>query len=183
MLEILLGQIPEAIYFALFMIFTKQLKEKRILFVISMVCEYLLLKQFLHYNLWFKVLYTIFVYMILKILYKEKAQIIDIFTFMISSFIMLFISIIPYVIIWFTINNVLIYAVIDRICMLLFLIIFKNKLYKIQLLYKKLWNRNDKINKKIKTTTFRCLNLVAFNFMFYLSNIIIMFVVYGNGGV
>ena len=29
--QLLLGQIPEAIYFALFMIFTKQLKEKRII--------------------------------------------------------------------------------------------------------------------------------------------------------
>ena len=32
MLEIFLGQIPEAIFFELFMIFVKDLKEKRILF-------------------------------------------------------------------------------------------------------------------------------------------------------
>ena len=51
MLELLLGQIPEAIYFALFMIFTKELKTKRILYTILMVIEYVLLKFFIEYNI------------------------------------------------------------------------------------------------------------------------------------
>ena len=34
LLEIFLGQIPEAIYFALFMMFAKDLKEKRILYIL-----------------------------------------------------------------------------------------------------------------------------------------------------
>jgi len=33
MLEILVGQLPEAIYFALFMLLTKQLDTKRLLFI------------------------------------------------------------------------------------------------------------------------------------------------------
>ena len=45
LLELMLGQIPEAIYFALFIILTKELKEKRILFIILMIIEYILLKQ------------------------------------------------------------------------------------------------------------------------------------------
>ena len=48
--ELLLGQIPEAIHFALFMIFTKQLKEKRVLFVLLMIIEYLLLKSFIKFS-------------------------------------------------------------------------------------------------------------------------------------
>lgn len=36
-----------------------------------------------------------------------------------------------------------------------FVLLFRNKLYNIQKLYKKLWNRNDKKPKKIKYTTFR----------------------------
>ena len=35
--QLLLGQIPEAIYFALFMILVKNIKEKRILFIILML--------------------------------------------------------------------------------------------------------------------------------------------------
>lgn len=42
-LEVILGQVPEAIYFSLFMIYTKQLKEKRILFIVLMIVEYLLI--------------------------------------------------------------------------------------------------------------------------------------------
>ena len=70
MLEVLLGQIPEAIYFALFMIFVKQLKEKSILFIILMIAEYLLLKVFIKYNMWFQILYTFMTFLILKLLYK-----------------------------------------------------------------------------------------------------------------
>lgn len=44
--EILLGQIPEAIYFAVFMIFAKRLTEKRLLYVTLMIVEIGWLKMF-----------------------------------------------------------------------------------------------------------------------------------------
>ena len=56
--QILLGQIPEAIYFALFLIYSKNIKNKRLLFIILMIVEYIILKQFIHFNIWFQVLYT-----------------------------------------------------------------------------------------------------------------------------
>ena len=43
MLEIIFGRVAEAIYLSLFMIFTKRLKEKRILFIVLMIAEYLIL--------------------------------------------------------------------------------------------------------------------------------------------
>lgn len=95
LLEIFLGQIPEAIYFALFMIFAKDLKEKRILYILLMVIEYLLLKHFIKYNIWFQILYTIMQFVILKVLYKEKSQITDIFTFTIASIILVLCCFIP----------------------------------------------------------------------------------------
>ena len=70
LLEIFLGQIPEAIYFALFMIFAKDLKEKRILYILLMVIEYLLLKHFIKYNIWFQILYTMYLTVIAK--YKNN---------------------------------------------------------------------------------------------------------------
>lgn len=155
MLELFLGQIPEAIYFALFMIFTKRLKEKRILFIILMILEYILLTRIIYYNLYFQILYTLISYIILKILYKEKVQITDVFTFMISSIIMIIINVPLYFIIWKTINNFIVYAILAKIILFLLLIIFRNELYNVQKLYKKMWNRNDKIKKKIKTTTLK----------------------------
>ena len=180
MLEIFLGQIPEAIFFALFMIFVKDLKEKRILFVILMAIEYVLLLHAFPYSIYSHVGFFILTYILLKVLYKEKAQIIDIFTLGIASIILMLFSIIfsvPKLL--FPINYA--YCVICcRIGLFLFLILLKNKLNKIQLFYKKVWNRNDSVNKKIKTTTFRSINIVVFNLMFYIINICLLFELYFN---
>ena len=183
MLEILLGQIPEAVYFALFMIFTKQLKEKRILYITLMVIEYLLLKYFIEYNIWFQIAYTIIQYILLKILYKEKAQITDIFTFTIASGILILFCMILYFLIWHTANDYLLYVILNRVCLIGFLIIFHNKLHKIQDLYKLLWNRNDKRETKMKSTTFRALNVVIFNTIFYIINLGMAFMLIQTGGV
>lgn len=182
MLELIVGQIPEAIFFSLFMIYAKGLKEKRILFTILMVVEYIILTRFLIYNSWFQIIYTFMVFIILKLLYKEKAQITDIFTFTIASIVVILICAILYFIVWFTINNYLIYAILTRIFMFAFIFLFKNKLNKIQNLYKKLWNKNDR-RKGIKTTTFRSLNIVIFNIMFYIINIGMIFMIIQKGGV
>ena len=183
MLELLLGQIPEAIYFALFMIFTKELKSKRFLYIVLMIAEYLLLKHFIEFNIWFQIAYTIIQFMLLKILYKEKVQITDIFTFAIASVILMLFCISLYFIVWKTINNYMVYVILNRICIFLFLIVFRKKLPKIQKLYKKLWNRNDTVNKKMKSTTFRALNLVLFNIMFYVINICLTFTLFIGRGV
>ena len=182
MLELLIGQIPEAIYFALFLVFAKRLKEKRLLFTFLMVLEYVLLKQFLHYTLWFQVLYVFLMYVILKILYKEKAQITDVFTFMIGSFTLLIISGLSYAIVWVPTRQLILAAIVSRVLAILFLMIFRNKLYKIQNLYKKFWNRNDKVKKRMKSTTFRCVNLILFNLMFIISNIVMFLIICGKGG-
>lgn len=148
-----------------------------------MVIEYLLLKHFIKYNMWFQILYTIMQFVILKILYKEKSQITDIFTFTIASIILILSCSVLYFIIWETINNFIIYVILNRLLLILFLIIFHNKLYKIQKLYKRLWNRNDKNKNKIKSTTFRAINVVIFNIIFYIINLGMLFIIFQNGGV
>jgi len=166
MLELLLGQIPEAIYFALFMIFTKDLKQKRILFIILMVLEYLLFKHFIHFSMYFQIAYTFFTYIILKILYKEKAQITDIFTFTIGSVFLIITSAICYLVCK---PNTELATVINRIVIFLTLFILNYRLNKIQVMYKKIWNK-DKNKTKIKSTTFRSINIIIFNIIFYIIN-------------
>lgn len=172
--QLLLGQIPEAIYFALFMMLVKNIKEKRILFTILMILEYVFLKCFLVYNIWFQVMYFILSFIMMKMLYKDKIQITDIFTLGIASIILVITSAIPYAIIYFTIHNMLIYAILNRIIIFTLLFVFRYKLQNINKLYYKLWNRNDK-PKKMKTTTFRALNLVIFNISFVIINLGILF--------
>lgn len=180
MLEILIGQIPEAIYFSLFMIFAKNLKSKRILFTILMIAEYLLCLNSMPYDMVSHVLVFIMSYLTLKILYKEKAQITDVFTLGIASIVLIIINLILYFSICNVINNYIAYVIIDRILLFTFVFLLKNKLNFIQNIYKKYWNRNDKIMKKIKSTTFRCLNLVIFNLMFYIINIAMLYCIYIN---
>lgn len=171
MAELFLGQIPEAIYFALFMIYAKNLKEKRLLFILLMVAEYILLKQFLHFTIWFQVLYIAITYIILKLLYKEKAQITDIFTFCIASIYLMIVSVLYVFLIYPFVSNPVLHVIINRIILIGSIVLLNKRLYKIQGLYKKFWNRNDKITKKIKTTTFRSINLIVFNVMFYVINV------------
>lgn len=172
--QLLLGQIPEAIYFALFMMLVKNIKEKRILFTILMILEYVFLKCFLVYNIWFQVMYFILSFIIMKMLYKDKTQVTDIFTLGIASIILVITSAIPYIIIYFTIHNMLIYVILNRIIIFTLLFVFRYKLQNINKLYYKLWNRNNKL-KKMKTTTFRALNVVIFNISFVIINLGILF--------
>lgn len=177
MLEIILGRVAEALYFSIFLILAKRLKTKRIIFMLLMCFEYLLLYQLFPYAVKFQISYTIMTFFILKILYKEKAQITDIFTFGIASIFLIITSIISFLIFK---ENMVYVAIANRLIIFISLYIARNKLYYIQNIYKKLWNRNDDIKKKMKSTTFRSLNIVVFNIMFYIINLGMMYAVYYN---
>lgn len=173
-LEILLGQVPEAVYFAIFMILVKRYKEKRILFMIGMIIEYVLVLNVLPYSIWVHVLYFILVFLLLKILYKEESNVTDIFTLGIASLFMIISCFLLYVIIYFTIHNMLVYVILQRAILFGSIVIFRKKLPNINKLYKKLWNRS-KHTYKMKSTTFRALNLVIFNLSFVLINLGVIF--------
>lgn len=174
-LELLLGQLPEAAYFALFIILVRQIKVKRLLFISLSSIEYILLLILFPYNIWSHVLYFAMTYVILKMLYKERALITDIFTLAIASLFMMVISIPLYLVIHAFSLHILIGNVIQKLILFLVLYLLRNKLVNIQRLYKKFWNRNDKVPKRMKSTTFRVLNVIVFNFMFYIINIILVF--------
>lgn len=176
-MELLLGQIPEAIFFALFMIYAKGIKEKRILFTILMIIEYLLLKYSFPFNWIFQIGYMITTFLTLKILYKEKSQITDVFILLIAY---LFLGITSIICFLLFNKNMLLVSISNRIIIFTFLFIFKDKLINIQKIYKVLWNRNDKVKKKMKSTTFRALNIVTFNIIFYLLNICMLYAIYYN---
>lgn len=173
-LEIILGQIHEAVYFAVFMISVKELKTRRFIFIISMIMEYLLVLNILPYSIWTHVLYFILAFLLLKILYKEESNVTDIFTLGVASLFMIISCFLLYVIIYFTIHNMLVYVVLQRIILFASIIIFRKKLPNINKLYKKLWNRS-RHSYKMKSTTFRALNLVIFNLSFVLINLGVIF--------
>lgn len=173
-LEIILGQLPEAVYFAIFMILVKGLKEKRFIFTISMVIEYLLVLNVLPYSIWSYVLYFVLSFLLLKILYKDKSNVTDIFTIGIASVIIIIVSIFSYFIVSLFSTNVIIGNLCQKAILFFIILVYKSYLPKINNIYKKLWNRS-KHSYKIKSTTFRVLNLIVFNFSFVVINLGIMF--------
>lgn len=170
---LILEKIFEAIYFALFLIFGKNIKEKRLLFILIMIFEYLALKQFIHFNILFQLIYTFMSYVNLKVLYKEKAQVTDIFLFAVASIVLMLICGLSYGIIqgWQGFKNYFTALILSRTLLVLFLMLFANR---INAYYKKLcsvWNKHTNKNK-IKSLTIRNISIILFNVMFYILNLV-----------
>ena len=165
-----LEKVVEAIYFAMFLIVGKNIKKKKLLFIGIMVFEYLMLTNFIEFNVWFQLIYTFMSFVNLKVLYKEKAQITDIFLFGVASLILIATSALCYAIIYFTIHKYIWVLIINR--PLIFAIIYFGR-NKIPQTYKKfcsLWNRHN-IPNQIKSLTLRNISIIIFNLMFWLINI------------
>ena len=165
-----LEKICEAIYFSLFLIYGKKLKTKRLLFTMIMIAEYLLFKHFIKYNVLFQVSYTFMSFVNLKVLYKEKAQVTDIFLFAVASLILILISATSYGIIYFTVKEYVVALVLSRIIVFGFLFIVRNKINSVYQRFYKLWNRHNKPNK-IKSLTLRNISVIIFNLMFWIINL------------
>lgn len=170
MLMLFLEKVCEAIYFSLFLIYGKNLKEKRLLFIGIMIFEYLALKYFIKFNVLFQLSYTFMTYLTLKVLYKEKAQITDIFLFALASLFLILISIISYAIIYFTIRKYIVALILNRILIFCLILLIKNKLNLFYQNFYKLWNRHNTPNK-VKSLTLRNISIIIFNLMFWLINI------------
>lgn len=163
-------KVSEPVYFSLFLIIGKNIKSKRLLFIFIMLFEYLALKQFIHYNVWFQLIYTFMSFVNLKVLYKEKAQVTDIFLFMVASLILIVTSIFSYFVSYFTVREKWLNQLINRPMIFSILFFGRNK---IEVTYNKfctLWNRHN--NKtKIRSLTLRNISIIFFNLMFYVINI------------
>ena len=170
LIMIILEKVLEAIYFAVFLIIGKGIKNKKLLFIGIMVFEYLMLKYFIKFSVYFQLAYTFMAYVTLKVLYKEKAQITDIFLFTAASLILIATSALCYGIIYITIHEYIWVLFINR--PLIFGIIYLGR-NKIPQLYKKfysLWNRHN-IPNQIKSLTLRNISIIIFNLMFWLINL------------
>ena len=170
LIMIILEKVVEAIYFAMFLIVGKNIKNKKLLFIGIMVFEYVMLTNFIEFNVWFQLIYTFMSYVNLKVLYREKAQITDIFLFAAASLILIATSALCYGIIYFTIHKYIWVFIINR--PLIFAIIYFGR-NKIRNAYKKfcsLWNRHN-IPNQIKSLTLRNISIILFNLMFWLINV------------
>lgn len=171
LISIILGLIPEVLYFTLFLIYTKDLKEKRIKLFFLISIAYVLTVFIKQYILIYYLSFIILVYFILKLLYKNKTQIIDIFVISISTIYLTILSYICFLFLNNDMSNYWLLYICDRI-FLIFIFIFKNKFNILYKNYCKLWNRNDKEKRPIKSITLRNISLIVINFAIILMNIL-----------
>jgi len=174
LLEIILGYGLEALFFTLFLVYGKKLKEKRVTLFILMFLEYLLLKCFIKYDVWFQISYTFMTFLILKLLYKEKANILDVFVFALSSIILIAISVPSYMIVLYTCKIYIVAVILNRVLLFGTFILYKDKLNKLYLKFASLWNRHNDPNK-IRSLTLRNITIIIFNVMFYVINLLMIY--------
>ena len=145
-----------------------------------MIFEYVLITSVLQYNVWIHILYIIMTYTNLKVLYKDKAQVTDIFLFMAASIIVIIIgaicAIISVSLNLSGYNDYLKVLLVNRVLIFSILALSKSK---INIYYKKFyerWNRHTDATK-IRSLTLRNISIIVFNLMFYIINIGLTYIV------
>jgi len=173
LMTLLFGLLPEVLYFTLFITFTKNIKEKRIklfclISIVYVLCIVVQKWQILYY------LFLIFgIYICLKISYKQKVQIIDMFIVSTSYFWIVLLSFLLIFLVKKDMSNYMFIYYIER-ALLFVPFIFKSKFNKVYKKYCKLWNRNDNEKRKIKSITLRNISLILLNSFIFFINLAII---------
>lgn len=175
LISILLGLIPEVLYFTMFLISTKDLKDKKIRLGILISIVYALCMFVQRYESLYYIVFVALVYIILKVLYRTKAQIIDVFVISISSIYVTILAIAALVLLKYTTVNYYFLMFINRI-FLFTPFIFKGKFNIFYKKYCKLWNRNDNEIRPIKSITLRNISLISLNLLIVIINISCLYI-------
>lgn len=178
-MNIILGLIPEAIFFSLFIIFTKNYKNKtkNIVFTLLMIIGYIILKQILPRNVYCQIIYLAYVPLLMFLLYKNKFHISDVFVMSWASIFLTILTLIflpiiqilgqdSYFILW----------IINRIFIFIPLILFRNKFNKVYKYFISQWNRNREKPNKIKALTIRNICVISLNISIFILNLCMILV-------
>ena len=171
----IIGYVLQSIFLAYFIISVKNIKEKRILFIFCVFAEYLFLRTIraLDYNVNFEVLLGIMIYLMLKIIYKNKARITDFITYIIS---LVFLGIIS-IPVALTIGMNIYGLVIADSVPIIITYLLRHKLTYIDKFYNKFWNKHN--NKKmLKSVTIRGISTVLTIITFLLLHIWLIYGIY-----
>ena len=172
---IFVGMLPEIIYFTKFMEYAKNIKEHRIKFFLLITLAYILCILVSQYKILYYVAFIFICYLLMKLVYKEKAQIIDIFVFSVSFLYITFSSLICFQFVKEDMSNYYLILIINRFTLIL-PFLFKNKFNILYNNYKSLWNRNNKIKRPIKSITLRNISLICLNVFIFIANLTLIYI-------
>lgn len=175
LLTIFVGMLPEIIYFTKFMEYTKNIKEHRIKFFLLMTLAYILCILVSQYQALYYLIFIFLSYFVMKITYKNKVQIIDIFVISIALFYIFISSYICFLFVKEDMSNYYLISIINRITLFI-PFIFKNEFNCLYNKYKSLWNRNDNVKRPVKSITLRNISLIGLNIFIFLSNLVLIYI-------
>lgn len=172
-ISILLGMLPEVLYFTLFLIYTKDLKDKKFRLFGLVAIAYIICIMISQYKILYYTTFIFLIYGILKLLYKNKAQITDIFAFSVSIIYLTILSLLIYLP-----KDIVQYYIILLVNRILLFIpfIFRNKFNIIYKKYYSLWNRNYEKKQPVKSITLRNISLIVINCIIFIINIICLYI-------
>lgn len=174
--SLVLGIMPEVLYFTLFLIYTKNIKTSQKKLFVFISISYIACITIIRFKTIFYIGFTFLIYAVLRILYKDDTQIIDIFVFSIST---IYLSFIGYLCSRFINNNYVMYyiAYVGNRILLFLPFIFKSKFNDLYKKYCNLWNRNYGQKQPIKSITLRNISLITLNSFIVLLNISTIYVI------
>lgn len=156
LISLLLGMIPDVLYYVLLITKIKNVKEKRLILFILLAITYITTYMIFRYNFYLYMIHGIIIYLIIKFLYKSKINDYFLIIFLYSYYF------INSLFCYFLISNYNIALIVNKI-MLFVPLIFIKKLQKLYQNYNKMWNRNDSKNYPIKSITLRNISLFSMN--------------------
>lgn len=172
-MSLLFGIVPEAIYFTFYLCKMKNLKNKKLLLFVAIGVLIILATMLSNYNLYLYLLLILGIYAVIKLLYKRKVQIIDIF---VIDCLYAYLMIVSFVSFYVFKNNVEMYwyaYVLDRILLFIPTVVAK-KLKMLYNLYCKLWNRNER--NKLRSISVRNTSLILMNVFIFIINAFLIYI-------
>lgn len=165
LLSILLGIIPEAIFFAFFVIGAKRISKEnyRLALIVAFIVVSIILAMFLSFNIWIYVAQTIVMYIILKFLYKNT-EFIDMFLLTFPYIILAILGFACYgieVLLSDGDTSTYIILAVNRILLIITMSALYPHLNKWYNSYRKAWNKFG--SKKIKSITVRNISILVCN--------------------
>lgn len=178
-LSFTLGILPEVIYYTLFLIYAKDIKEKKKRLFFGILLIYTALGSLFQYKLITFWGFIIITYLYLKILYKDT-DIIDMLTTYLATSYLTVISYIGFMNFTEDLSNYYILFAINRILVVIPLLV-KNKFHKIYQEIRKMWNRNDKEKRPVKSITLRVGSFIIINtIIFFMNHYLMLMMDFGN---
>lgn len=165
-ISLLFGMLPEVLFVTLSVIFVKDIKKNRLKLFSLLAIGYILLIMICRYQLLFYLGYIVYVYIVLKKLYKSK--VIDLFVVSVISAYLTLMSFLSFKLV----DTYMLAYIINRLLLFIPIFLLNYRLNDAYNIYYKLWDRHD--GSKIKSLTVRNISLILTNIFIVLLNVAIL---------